>query len=36
MFEMAGMTSVYATNKLDRCFRDVTWLRSTRSAGWRD
>ena len=23
MFEMAGMTSVYATNKLDRCFRDV-------------
>jgi alkylation response protein AidB-like acyl-CoA dehydrogenase len=23
MFEMAGMTSTYATSKLDRCFRDV-------------
>jgi hypothetical protein len=23
MFEMAGMTSTYATSKLDRCFRDM-------------
>ena len=23
MFTAAGMTSTYATNKLDRCFRDI-------------